>query len=331
VASKLSLFLAELRRRWKAVPAEAKAEAKSVGAIMVPLVAVALGIEVARVLANSPGLSDFSPPNVFWIFIHGAAALTYSLLGLVLFAHLSSTVSTLSRIGWREYQRWILVRDFRIWLVLLCLVVLWWSGTPWWAYMIGIHYFLNLIKSIAPPNVLILHTFDKANYPFADVLAYSFPALNVLSLFPHRIEGGRNFWRLNTAMAGVGARFSSDDQWQEMVRKYMRWTDLIIFDLSNPREGLLTEIEFLTEEDTVEKTLLFLEGRSPSSPAIISATYDLSEGKANVAFQKIVQHFPAQRVYSYPPNIMDHVGAPVTLGRTFAWKLQVESAIDFPL
>ncbi len=97
-----------------------------------------------------------------------------------------------------------------------------------------------------------------------------------------------------------------------MVRKYVQWSDLIVMDLSNPRAGLLEELEFLVEGNAADKTLFYIEAPQrvgPDSevtelPIYLGVSTRIAEEEErrpdNQALQRCAELFPDRRVHWYP-------------------------------
>ncbi len=200
----------------------------------------------------------------------------------------------------RDYLYWIACRDVRVWFVLIWVVLQAsimlfterkTSGTlPFLYWAILLTPFCLLIKGLAPPQVLLLHTFDDRNYDFAKQLSRVVPLPNLVSLYP----GARGIWDWKQLVErlgyGIGARVSSDAEWREVVRRYLNLAEVIVIDLSHARAGLIEELGFLKADESCHDKIVFVCG-------------EVSE--ADFAHAEFRRLFPADVLYEhtrYPRN-----------------------------
>ena len=184
--------------------------------------------------------------------------LTYVFLSILAISKTWEVLRFVRAVGFAEYRKWILGRDlgfFIIPLIIICLFIL---RFPWQLFAIFSVHILNWLKSISPPQILMLHTFDWRTRMLPRVVANLFKTANVSSLHPAQRRKSATFWISGAHSAGVGARVSTDDEWRELIRKYMRWAHAVILDLSSARSGVIEEMEFILADSELRSKTFWL-------------------------------------------------------------------------
>jgi hypothetical protein len=191
----------------------------------------------------------------------GASAALYALHYLRLAASFSR------RVGLKDYVRWTVMPDIRVWIVAALfainagLILSGRAAQPSFPPSLVLLYMVPMValgRALSSPQVLVLHTFDSRNVDFARWVALCSPISNVVSIFPRRLEQPGLGEQLNYLMVGIGCRTASDARWRQMVDHYMEWADVIVLDTSFARGGLIEELYLLSKKPKiVEKTVFF--------------------------------------------------------------------------
>jgi len=176
-------------------------------------------------------------------------------------------VTAMRSLGLVPYARWILLRDVRFALTIAFIILQVYAlltgltrgdRTVLLLVLIVPAIAYNLSKSLSPPEILLLHSFDERNYDFARRLVRALPAITITSPFPHRISAGGVREQAESAMVGVGSRVAGDGEWRDMIRCYMKLAEIIILDLSYARRGVLEELEFVATSDRLQEKLVLV-------------------------------------------------------------------------
>ncbi len=200
-----------------------------------------------------------SGPMVTWLY---AAMLAVAIAYLV--HYLCLAFRHARRIGLSEYVRWTLAPDVRVYVVAAFFSLHVWqliyadTANYWLAVTAPLFPAVALLRGLCGPQILLLHTFDPRNGAFSKWLVQLAPSANIISLFPGRIEKSRWSDQFGDLMLGIGSRFSTDAHWREMVHRYIRWSDVIVVNLSFGRQGLYEELSFLSQQPEVLPRTVFI-------------------------------------------------------------------------
>lgn len=213
---------------------------------------IANGLSLVAAAGLPYGISRLSP-------LHDHVVTIVMLLWIGVFAALSSylVARAVLRGGVAGYLWSSLIRDLRLWILLLPMtgaaLALYFAdelGFGWPAVLggKGLLYLscINVARAVAPPQILLLHSFDDRNYPFAARLSLT-TWTPVISLCP-RHNPVSLLSNLEQIGAGQGAKFASDANWRRVVQWSMQVSDVIVMDLSHARAGLHEEIRLLCDQ-----------------------------------------------------------------------------------
>jgi len=209
-------------------------------------------------------------PQFFWVIVYILLAFAV----LFLLHYLRIIVRFVCKVGLAQYIRWTLFPDIRAWFVGfgLCLHVLIVANAEsfnWFAAFVApLSVLVALLRGLCPPQILLLHTFDPRNAPVARWLVRIAPLASIVSLFPGQIENRKLSDQMQYLMLGIGARYSTDTHWRDMVLRYMEWADVVVVNLSHARAGLFEELAFLAERQHVLDKTVFIGGED-SPPEVV--------------------------------------------------------------
>jgi hypothetical protein len=151
---------------------------------------------------------------------------------------------------------------------------------PWWGYVAFLIVPVQLlVRALAPPDVLLLHSFDRETYSFAKLLSRGLGSLSLSSLAEpfgaiasrHSLLGEIVATGVSgdRAACGVGTKTASDATWRTVVQQYMELADAIVVDVSDARSGVLEEIEYLTtRRDLLAKATFVCRDPSAAGTAL---------------------------------------------------------------
>ena len=163
----------------------------------------------------------------------------------------------------REHLRWNVLPNLHVWLLACIAGAIVAMPAP---HIAGprshAFYDISLLTwclfwlpvALTPPQILFLHSFDERNYRARRILSAFLPG-NLVSLFPGATTGAGWVMCALRSIIGQGCRVASSHSWQSMVHVFMNRSEVILMDLSFPRAGLLTELQYLSsDKKLVDKT-----------------------------------------------------------------------------
>lgn len=198
--------------------------------------------------------------------------------------YLLITVRGITLIGIKDYWKHVIRRDKRklnvayflfMWVIarILCPFFMPCKLSAEMNFLIDLALLIPLFKLIAPPQVLLLHTFAKRK-EFSRKLNWTVAIGNVVSLSPPLPKNvNETFAKLVTSDvdSGLESKLCTSENWRDTVEKSIEMAEVIVLDLSLAGKGVIEEMKMLAEKKKDLKKLLLVYRDSESDANGLSA------------------------------------------------------------